>query len=98
MTKTWSVVEFVKNEPNAVYVFNYVRKSDAQDDFLDRYADFKSREEQTLISFKLEPDGTGYFETNTTICWVTESDVNSSYVPLTDEELDAPVVELQKEA
>lgn len=66
----WVVVELPKGEME-ILVTNHKSLSDARDDFLDRYNDLKSR--QTVLEFELSKDGDGFFESDGSIVWITES-------------------------
>lgn len=85
--KSWSVVEWAKKDPQKwISVITFTKKSDALDCFMDGVAQIREYPEVKVIKQEFDEHGNGYFETESGVLWMVESESRNSYVPLTEEE------------
>lgn len=93
-TKVWCILETPKQPTimTGTDVTVYTNKVNAFDDFVDRCNDMRSRDNITvLVEPKFDGNGTAVFETDANTIILTESRLHTSYVPLTEEQLNEPV-------
>lgn len=68
---SWIVAELPEDEDLLVQIHSNFQN--AMDDFMDRYNDLKSRENETISDFEFDKSIGGYFKASRTEVWVTEA-------------------------